>query len=287
MALLMKCDAAIAAMNKKICAAAEKLKASGTEPRLTILRVGGKPADLAYERGAKKRMAACGITVSQVILPEDVSQACLLAEIEDLNSDDSVHGVLMFRPLPKHLDEKAAAATLVTVKDVDGITDGSMAGLYSGSGRGFPPCTAAAVLEILDYYGIALQGKRVTVVGRSLVVGKPVAMMLIEKNATVTVCHTKTADLPARCREADILIAAAGRSKMIGAEHVSPGQIVIDVGINADAEGKLCGDVDFEAAAPIVAAITPVPGGVGGVTASMLASHVVEAARRMTAASKS
>lgn len=283
MAIIMTGAAVTAALNEKIKAEAEALGVLGVKPRLALLRVGEKAADLAYERGALKRMDACSIAVSRVVLPEDVSQGRLMAEIEALNHDAAVHGVLIFRPLPKQLDEQAATAALSPAKDVDGITEGSMAGIYSGSGKGFPPCTAEAVICMLEHYGIEIQGKRIAVIGRSLVIGKPVSMLLIGKNATVTVCHTKTADLPAVCRGADILVAAAGRSKTVGAEHVSPGQTVVDVGINTDAEGNLCGDVDFDAVEPIVGAVTPVPGGVGGVTTSVLASHVVAAARRLSA----
>ena len=186
----------------------------------------------------------------------------------------------MFRPLPKHLDEEAACQALDPEKDVDGITDGSMVGVFTGQKKGFPPCTPQACMEILDHYGIDCAGKKAVVIGRSLVVGKPAAMMLIKKNATVTVCHTKTVDMPAVCREADILIVAAGRAGVVDKPYFAPGQVVIDVGINVNAEGKLCGDVKFEDAEPIVGAITPVPGGVGSVTTSVLVGHVVEAAMR-------
>ncbi len=204
----------------------------------------------------------------------------LLAEIEKMNKNDNIHGVLLFRPLPKHLDQAVIENALDPAKDVDCMTDGSMTGVFTGKEVGFPPCTPQACMEILDHYGIDCTGKRAVVIGRSLVVGKPAAMMLIKKNATVTVCHTRTVDMPSVVKEADIVIVAAGRAGVVDDTYLRPGQIVIDVGINVNAEGKLCGDVDFEKAEPIVEAITPVPGGVGSVTTSVLVGHVVEAAKR-------
>src|SRR5699024_4972662 len=215
-----------------------------------------------------------------VLLPADVSQEDLLAEIEKMNKNDSIHGVLLFRPLPKHLDQAVIENALDPAKDVDCMTDGSMTGVFTGKEVGFPPCTPQACMEILDHYGIDCTGKRAVVIGRSLVVGKPAAMMLIKKNATVTVCHTRTVDMPSVVKEADIVIVAAGRAGVVDDTYVRTGQVVIDVGINVNAEGKLCGDVDFEKAEPIVKAITPVPGGVGSVTTSVLVGHVVEAAKR-------
>ena len=197
-----------------------------------------------------------------------------------MNKDDNIHGVLLFRPLPKHLNEEKIINALDIEKDVDGITDGSMAGVFAGKKQGFPPCTPSGCMEILDHYGIDCTGKKAVVIGRSLVVGKPAAMMLIKKNATVTVCHTKTKDMPSVVREADIVIVAAGRAGVVDGSYLRAGQTVIDVGINVNEEGKLCGDVNFEEADRIVDAITPVPGGVGSVTTSVLVSHVVEAAMR-------
>ena len=214
------------------------------------------------------------------LLPEDVSQEELLATIDKVNKDDSIHGVLLFRPLPKHLDQSVIENALDPAKDVDCMTDGSMAGVFTGKPLGFPPCTPQACMEILDHYGIDCTGKKAVVIGRSLVVGKPAAMMLIKKNATVTVCHTRTVDMPSVTREADIIIVAAGRAGVVGADYVRPGQIVIDVGINVNEEGKLCGDVDYAAVNTRSSVITPVPGGVGSVTTSVLVGHVVEAAKR-------
>ena len=269
-----------AALNERIKADAEALKAKGVNPTLCIIRVGENESDISYERGATKRCETLGVACEKILLPEDVSQEELLATIDKVNKNDQIHGVLLFRPLPKHLDQSVIENSLDPAKDVDCMTDGSMSGVFTGKNVGFPPCTPQACMEILDHYGIDCTGKKAVVVGRSLVVGKPAAMMLIKKNATVTVCHTRTVDMPSVVREADIVIVAAGRAGVVDDTYLRAGQVVIDVGINVNAEGKLCGDVDFEKAEPIVEAITPVPGGVGSVTTSVLVGHVVEAAKR-------
>ena len=269
-----------AALNERIKADAEALKAKGVNPTLCIIRVGENESDISYERGATKRCETLGVACEKILLPEDVSQEELLATIDKVNKNDQIHGVLLFRPLPKHLDQSVIENALDPAKDVDCMTDGSMSGVFTGKNVGFPPCTPQACMEILDHYGIDCTGKKAVVVGRSLVVGKPAAMMLIKKNATVTVCHTRTVDMPSVVREADIVIVAAGRAGVLDDTYLREVPVVIDVGINVNAEGKLCGDVDFEKAEPIVEAITPVPGGVGSVTTSVLVGHVVEAAKR-------
>ena len=269
-----------AALNERIKSDAEALKAKGVNPTLCIIRVGENESDISYERGATKRCETLGVACEKILLPEDVSQEELLATIDKVNKNDQIHGVLLFRPLPKHLDQSVIENALDPAKDVDCMTDGSMSGVFTGKNVGFPPCTPQACMEILDHYGIDCTGKKAVVVGRSLVVGKPAAMMLIKKNATVTVCHTRTVDMPSVVREADIVIVAAGRAGVVDDTYLRAGQVVIDVGINVNAEGKLCGDVDFEKAEPIVEAITPVPGGVGSVTTSVLVGHVLEAAKR-------
>lgn len=281
MATLFKGVEVNADLNARIMKDVDELKACGIEPTLGIVRVGERSDDLSYERGATKRAETLGVAVKKYALPADVSQDELLELIRTINNDSSIHGVLLFRPLPKHLDEDLICNTLAPEKDIDGITDLSNAGVFTGKQLGFAPCTPSACMEILDHYGIDCTGKKTVVIGRSLVVGKPAAMMLVKKNSTVTICHTRTVDMPAVCREADILIVAAGRAGVVGADYVREGQIVIDVGINwNEAEQKLCGDVDFAAVEPIVEALTPVPGGVGSVTTSVLVSHVVEAAKR-------
>ena len=282
MAELLKGAPVAEAINERSAELLNRLKARGITPTLAMLRVGEREDDIAYENGAAKRCEKVGVQVRRVTLPENVSQDELEEEIRRLNEDTDVHGVLMFMPLPKQLDSAAARRILSPAKDVDGITDGSLAGVFTGSGEGFAPCTAQACIEILDHYGIDCKGKRAVVVGRSLVVGKPVSMLLLAKNATVTLCHTRTVDLPHEAQNAEILIAAAGKAGTVRAEHLRDGQIVIDVGINF-IDGKMCGDVDFAAAEQLSLSLTPVPGGVGPVTTSVLVSHVVEAARRQNA----
>lgn len=267
-----------AALNARIRANVETCRAHGVEPTLCMVRVGDDPSDMSYERGASKRCETLGVACKQIHLPEDVSQEELLSVIEDVNQDPAIHGLLLFRPLPKHLDQALIENALNPAKDVDCMTDLSMSGVFTGKQIGFPPCTPQACMEILDHYGYDCTGKKAVVIGRSLVVGKPAAMMLIKKNATVTICHTRTKDMPAVTRDADLIIVAAGRAGVIGADYVREGQTIIDVGINVNAEGKLCGDVDFAAVEPVVDAITPVPGGVGTVTTSVLVGHVADAA---------
>ena len=281
MAMLLKGADAARALTEQLHEQAEELKKNGTEPCLAILRVGAREDDLSYERGALKRCEKVGITVRQVVLPEDAGQQELMDNIRSLNEDERVHGVLMFRPLPKHLDDEAARRALDPRKDMDGITDGSLAGVFTNTAVGYPPCTAQACLEILKFYNIPLSGRRAVVVGRSLVVGKPAAMMLDRENATVTLCNSRTQNLPEVCREADVVVVAMGRMGFIGAEHLRAGQVVVDVGIHVNEEGRLCGDVRFGEAEPVVEAITPVPGGVGSVTTSVLMKHVIEAAERV------
>lgn len=269
-----------AVLNEKIKSRAAALKEKGVEPTLGIIRVGEREDDLSYERGAVKRCETLGVACKKILLPADVTQEVLMDAVRQVNEDDSIHGVLIFRPLPRHLDEEAVIRALDPAKDVDGITDGSMVGVFAGREQGFPPCTPQACMEILDHYQIDCTGKKAVVVGRSLVVGKPAAMMLLKKNATVTVCHTRTKDMPSVVKEADIVIVAAGRAGVVDDRYVSPGQIIIDVGINVNDQGRLCGDVAYDKVEPIVEAITPVPGGVGSVTTSVLVGHVVEAAAR-------
>ena len=281
MAEILKGAAVTAALNEKMTAKVEELKSKGVTPTLAILRVGERPDDVSYETGAMKRCEKIGVAVKNVILPAEVDSDTFFATLDGLNKDPAVHGILMFRPLPRHLDSEKARQMLAPEKDIDGCTDGSLAGVFTNTKVGFPPCTAQAAMEILDFYGVDCAGKRAVVIGRSLVVGRPAALMLMHKNATVTVCHTKTVDMPSIVREADIVIVAAGQMETIGAEYFRPGQVVVDVGIGWNEEkGKLCGDVKFDEAEPIVSAITPVPGGVGTVTTSILVSHVVEAAER-------
>ena len=282
MARLLKGKDVVEALNAKLSQEVEVLKAKGIVPTLGILRVGERPDDLSYERGALKRCEQVGVQVKVTALPEDVSEKDFFDTLDKLNNDITIHGILMFRPLPKHIDGEKARKLLRADKDVDGCTDLSLAGVFTNTNLGFAPCTAEAAMEILKYYGVELSGKKVAVIGRSLVIGRPVAMMLMHENATVTICHTRTVDVPSITKEADIVVVASGQMESVGAEYLREGQTVIDVGISWNNEkNKLCGDVRFEEAEPVVDAITPVPGGVGGVTTSILVKHVVESAQRL------
>ena len=281
-----------AALNAKLQARAAALIERGVVPKLAIVRCGENPSDIAYERGAMNRAALIGVSVEVHALPEDVDREALIGCIHALNADADVHGVLLFRPLPKALRpfESEICNALVPEKDVDGMTDISYAGVFEGrSGLGFPPCTPQACMEILDHYGIDPKGKRAVVIGRSLVVGKPLAMLLLGRHATVTVCHTRTRDVAEEARRADILVSAAGALGSLTEQCVRPGQVVVDISVNWDPAkpnakgglGAIAGDAEFEAVEPVVDAITPVPGGVGAVTTSVLIGHVIEAAERL------
>ena len=278
-------EALVAALQGRTAA----LKEKGVTPTLGIIRLGENPSDLSYEKGATKRAEEVGVAVKNYILPETATKEEVLKVIDEVNADASVHGVLMFRPLPKHLkaDQDEICNRLAPCKDVDSMTHMSNAGVFEGQDLGYAPCTPAACMEILDHYGIDCKGKSAVVIGRSLVVGKPAAMMLLGKNATVTICHTKTVDTAAVCREADIIVSAAGVLGSLTKEFVRPGQIVIDVSMNWNPEkitskgkGGMSGDAVYDEVEPIVEAITPVPGGVGAVTTTVLMKHVVEAAEK-------
>ena len=277
--MLLKGKPVADAITEKLRLEVEKLSKKGIVPTLAILRVGKREDDLSYERGAMKRCAQVGIEVKQVVLDGDIDNEQFLKKLEELNQDDGVDGILMFRPLPKQLDEEAATRLLAVEKDIDGNTQGSLAGIYANTGDGFAPCTAEAVMAILNYYGIEMAGKKAVVIGRSLVIGRPVAMLLMHKQATVTICHSRSKKIDKISRKADILVAAAGQMQSIDRNYIKEGQIVIDVGIHWDEKAqKLCGDVVTNDVEEIVAAVTPVPGGVGAVTTSILAKHVLEAA---------
>lgn len=279
MAQILDGKAVAATLTAQLKDDVQRLKKLGVSPCLAIVRMGERGDDLAYERGAVKRAALVGLEVKHFVLPADAPQHKLLAVIDAINDDASIHGCLIFMPLPKHIDETAVRAALAPEKDVDGITAASQAGVYSGRTVGFPPCTPSACMEILKHYQINLKGANAVVFGRSLVVGRPLAMMLLAQNATVTICHTKTRDAAQTARSADVLLAAVGHSGAVGEMFVHPNQVLIDVGINVNAEGRLCGDVATEAAQK-ARAYTPVPGGVGSVTTTVLAKHVIEAAQR-------
>ena len=279
-------EALVAALQTRTAA----LKEKGVQPTLGIIRLGENPSDLSYEKGATKRAEEVGVAVKNYILPETATKEEVLKVIDEVNADASVHGVLMFRPLPKHLkaDQDEICNRLAPCKDVDSMTHMSNAGVFEGQDLGYAPCTPAACMEILDHYGIDCKGKNAVVIGRSLVVGKPAAMMLMAKNATVTICHTRTVNTAEICRNADIIVTAAGVLNSLTKDFVREGQIVIDVSMNWNPEkittkgkGGMSGDCVFEEVEPIVEAITPVPGGVGAVTTTVLMKHVVEAAEKI------
>lgn len=264
------------AINEKLMEQVKSIE--GPLPHLAIIRVGERPDDCSYERGAVKKMDKVGVRCTTYAFDADIDNDSFQAEFDKINENPDIDGILMLRPLPKQLDEKQIENKIDPRKDLDGISPLNLAKVYAGDESGYAPCTAEAVIEMLDYAGIDIKGKRVTVVGRSLVIGKPVSMLLMKRNATVTVCHTKTVDMAGTCKNAEILVAAAGSARMIKKEYVADGAVVIDVGINVDDDGNLCGDVDFDAISDIAAAATPVPGGVGSVTTSVLAKHLVKAA---------
>ncbi len=269
-----------AEVSAKIKAEVQRIleNSEGQVPRLAIVRVGERPDDLSYERGAMKKMEAFGLEAKSYGFPETISDAEFKEEFKKINEDPEVTGILVLKPLPKHICERDIENMMDPGKDLDGISPVNIAKVFAGDSSGFAPCTAEAVVEVLKANGIPIAGKRAVIVGRSMVVGKPLAMLLMKENATVTVCHTKTVDLPGTCRNGEILVAAAGRAKMLDGEYVGPGAVVIDVGINADGNGKLCGDVDFESIEGKAAMATPVPGGVGAVTTAVLARHLALAA---------
>lgn len=281
MAKLLSGKPVAQALGERLQARSAALRAAGIAPALAILRIGAREDDLAYERGLEKRAARLGVEVRRKLLPADCGAEAVRAAIVALNRDETVHGVLVFRPFPAHLHpfEAELCALLAPEKDVDGMTPASMAGLYSGSGTGFAPCTAEACMELLDYYHYDCAGKRAVVIGRSLVIGKPVALLLLARNATVTVCHTRTRDLAALSRQADLIVTAAGCLDSLTAAHCSAGQTVLDVSVNWNEQTQsLCGDAEFSTVSETVGAITPVPGGVGAVTSTVLMAHVLRAA---------
>lgn len=248
-------------------------------PKLTIIRVGENPDDISYEKGATKKLTSFWLEVESKVFPGDISDEAFKREFAAINADASVDGILMLRPLPKQINEQDIEKMIDPAKDLDGISPVNIAKVFSGDTSGFAPCTAEAVVCMLKMNDIALSGKRVAVVGRSMVVGRPLSMLLLHENATVTICHSRTANLPEVCREADILTACVGKAAMINHTYVKKDAVVIDVGINVDENGKLCGDVDFADLEGTASAATPVPGGVGGVTTAVLAQHLVRAAR--------
>lgn len=248
-------------------------------PKLAIVRVGENPDDMSYERGATKKLKSFGLDVASYVFPQDISDEDFKKAFKDINEDDEVTGILLLRPLPHTINEKDIENMIDPKKDLDGISPINIAKVFAGDTTGFSPCTAEAVIEVLKAYNIELTGKRVTVIGRSMVVGKPVSMLLLKENATVTMTHTRTVDLKKTCSDAEIVIAAAGRAKMLNSDYCGQDAVMIDVGINVDENGKLCGDVDYATLDGKASAATPVPGGVGTITTAVLAKHLIQAAK--------
>lgn len=281
---LLKGKAVADRINEEILERTPALYEKGIVPTLAIVRVGENPSDIAYENGAVKKAKSLGLQPEKYICPADITEEDLIQVIQSINKDEKIHGVLLLQPLPKGIDAAKVRNTLAPEKDLDCISDDALGRMFTGR-EGYGPCTAESCIEILKYYNIPIKGKKAVVIGRSMVIGKPAALMLLQENATVTICHTKTApeDLKAICRDADIIIAAAGKIGAVTADMAREGQTIVDVGINFDEEGKMTGDVDFEPVSQVLGedgAITPVPGGVGSVTTSLLMRHLVQAAER-------
>lgn len=255
------------------------LREKGVIPTLAILRVGNRQDDIAYERGIIKNCESVGVESKVFELPEDVSMEGFVEALEGLNKDEKIHGILIFRPLPKQLDEEKIKYIIDPKKDIDCMNPNNMVKIFEGELDGFTPCTPAAVMEILKHYNIPLNGANTVVLGRSMVVGKPLSMMLLNENATVTICHSRTKNLKQVVAGADIVVAAIGKAKFVDKDYIKPGAVVIDVGINVDEDGKMCGDVNYDEVAEVAGEITPVPGGVGSVTTSLLLKHVIKAAK--------
>jgi methylenetetrahydrofolate dehydrogenase (NADP+)/methenyltetrahydrofolate cyclohydrolase len=279
MAELLKGKPVADAIKTEVTSRVNKLKSNGIVPKLGIIRVGSRPDDLFYEGGAKKSCAAVGMDCEIFEYSDNISQQDFEKELVIIGERNDIHGILMFFPLPASLDDRKIRSLIPVEKDVDCLTIGSAAKLFTDDPTGFPPCTPAACMAVLHFYNIPIKGKKIVVVGRSLVVGKPLSMLLLREHATVTICHSRTENLAEVCNNSDILIAAVGRAKMITSDFVLPGMTVIDVGINTDPDnpGKYCGDVDFSKVEPLVTKISPVPGGVGSVTTAVLCQQTIRA----------
>ena len=278
MAMILKGAPVAKALDEKSMDLVAKLKEAGISPTLAIVRIGERADDLAYERAAVKRCAKVGVAVKQFCLPDNSTTKDVVDVISDINNDSDVHGCLVFLPLPKHIDEAAVKNSIAPLKDVDGASKDSLAGVFSGDKEAFLPCTARACAELLDHHGYDLTGKRAVVIGRSLVIGKPVAMELLRRNATLIICHTRTKDIGEEIKRADVVVVAAGKAGVVTEEHLAEGQWVLDVGINVNEDGGICGDVSADYESSKAAAITPVPGGIGNITTAVLARHTIEAA---------
>ncbi|HOM42668.1 MAG TPA: bifunctional 5,10-methylenetetrahydrofolate dehydrogenase/5,10-methenyltetrahydrofolate cyclohydrolase [Bacillota bacterium] len=280
---VLDCKEAAKSIKEELAKKVQLLAAEGLRPKLGIIRVGARPEDISYEKGIMKNCESIGISCEVTALSEDISNEGFMKALEAANSDRSINGILVFRPLPAHIDEDRARNMINPAKDIDCMNPYNLAKVFEGDDSGFEPCTPAAVMEIIRFFGINLQGENVAVIGRSMVVGKPLSMMMLKENATVTICHSRTKDIKSIVSRADIVVAALGKARAVGADYIKPGAVVIDVGVNGAPEGGICGDVDFDKVKDIASKITPVPGGVGAVTTLMLLKHVVEAAQQGSA----
>lgn len=280
---ILDCREAARSIKEELTKKVQLLADKGTRPKLGIIRVGARPEDTSYEKGIMKNCESIGISCEVMALAEDISNEDFMNTLETANRDKSINGILVFRPLPLHIDEDKARHLIDPDKDIDCMNPCNLAKVFEGDSSGFEPCTPAAVMEIIKFFGINLQGENVTVIGRSMVVGKPLSMMLLKENATVTICHSRTKDIKSIVSRGDIVVAALGKARAIGADYIKPGAIVIDVGVNGAPEGGICGDVDFDSVKDIASKITPVPGGVGSVTTLVLLKHVVEAVQQGSA----
>jgi len=284
-ARLLDGKATATAVRAEVQAEVGRLRAAGLAPQLVVVLVGEDPASQVYVRNKDKAAQEAGFLVRTLRLPASVTQAQLEREVQSLNADAAVHGILLQLPLPKGLDAQRVLRLLDPQKDVDGLHPSNVAALALGN-PGLFPCTPLGCIELLERHDFALEGRHVVVLGRSMLVGKPIALLALERNATVTIAHSKTRDLGAVCRLADVLVAAVGRPRLVQGEWVKPGAVVLDVGINRLADGKLCGDVDFESARERAGAITPVPGGIGPMTIAMLLANTARAAARLAGLEK-
>ncbi|MGZ5182073.1 MAG: bifunctional methylenetetrahydrofolate dehydrogenase/methenyltetrahydrofolate cyclohydrolase FolD [Ramlibacter sp.] len=278
-AQLIDGNALARAVRADVAGRTQALKARGIQPALSIILVGDDPASQVYTRHKVNDSAETGLRATLETYPADLPEAALLARIRELNGDPAVHGILVQLPLPKHMDASKVIETISPAKDVDGFHVASAGALVTGQ-PGFWPCTPYGCMKMLESIGCDLRGKHAVVIGRSNIVGKPMALMLLQKNATVTICHSATRDLKSHTLQADVVVAAVGKRGVLTADMVKPGAVVIDVGMNRNDEGKLCGDVDFDGVRQVAGWITPVPGGVGPMTRAMLLVNTLEAAER-------
>ncbi|MCK1976851.1 bifunctional 5,10-methylenetetrahydrofolate dehydrogenase/5,10-methenyltetrahydrofolate cyclohydrolase [Jeotgalicoccus huakuii] len=277
MTVVMDGKKVAAHLSDEIREALEVSESHGIQPKVAFVRIGDLSDSISYENAAVKRFEKLGIQTSQFHFPEDVSTKVFLTKFREINEDYSIHGILLLQPLPKHIPMKRVAEVMNSFKDIDGMKASNLGKVLTNDPDRLEPCTPAAVMNMLDYYDIDLKGKNVTVVGASAVVGKPLSLLMMNREATVTTCNLYTDDLVEKCKNADVIVSAAGAINLIDEPHVKEGAVVVDVGINFNDEGKMVGDVNYEAVKDKASFITPVPGGIGAITTTVLAYHLVKA----------